>query len=137
MRKQIYCLQSSCVRIYKVTREDSGGFILMWFDLFRLTWSFYYWKVSRWLAGSLALISIVFSHLLCALCFPLCQGKDPVPVPFEYSKTSGVFFSLLFTGPLLVLPPEPRLEELTLAPALTAAAALPARSSMAVGGERL
>ena len=50
---------------------------------------------------------------------------------------SGAFFGLLFTGPLLVLRPEPGLEELASAPALTAVAALPAQSSMAVGGEQL
>lgn len=66
--------------------------IMLWFDLFRLTWSFYCCKICRWLAGNLALTSNVFSHWLCALCFSLCQGKDSVPVPFQHSEMSEGFF---------------------------------------------
>lgn len=107
MRKQLYCLQPSCLGIYQITRGDSGDFIVMWFVLFRLTWRFYCWKVCIWLAGNLALISIVFSHLLCA------KGRMLCLYHLCTVKCLGYFVSFLFTGPLLVLPPEPRLEDLT------------------------
>lgn len=75
------------------------------------------------------LISAIYSVLSTSL----CAKEGSVPLSFEYSKTSGVFFSLLLNGPLPVLHPEPGMEELASAPALMPAAGR-ASSSRVVSG---